>query len=170
MTQIRWNAGASDPEAETKLASIAEWWANLAGQEILWQQREIPEAGQPDWQMQKLDEKFFIQSPQLRGVTLYWRKPDQPADQDDRNLTVGSLELDLLSQTLTCTPASGRQYLVRITSPQVVYRQIKLNNPQAGIVKTASGGAVMLFQDKEQALEVQVTLDPAGWQTFSQKL
>lgn len=170
MTQIIWQAGASDPSAEVKLASIADWWTALAGTEIIWQQREIPESGQPDWQMQNLDEKFVLQSPQLRGVTLYWRKPDQPLNQDDRNLTVDSLELDLLTQTLTFTPASGKKYLVRITSPKVVYRQIKLENPQAGVVKTASGGAVFLFQDQEQALEVQVNLDSYALQNLMQKL
>lgn len=164
-TVITWSANSGDPEAETKLAAIADWWQGLAGTEVIWQQREIPpEGGQVDWQRQQLDERFVIQFPQLKGITLYWRKPDQPANQEDRNITVNFLELNLENQTLTAKPASGRQYLFRITSTKTVYRQLKLDNPAIAAKKTADGGAVILCRDELQTLEVQITLDSSNVQ------
>jgi hypothetical protein len=160
-TLIKWSASSSDAEAEAKLMRIAEWWQNLAGQEIIWQQREITagqEAGDLDWQLQKLDERFCIQAPTLKGITLYWRKPDQPQDQDDRNLTVNALELDLFNQTLFATPSSGRNYCIKVTLPKVVFQNIKLTNPQIGVLKQPDGSAVLLCRDESQKLEVQISL------------
>lgn len=161
---IEWSADSADANAETNLAMIADWWANLAGTNIVWQQREIPPAGSSvDWQFQAPDERFVILSPQLKGITLYWRKPDQPPNQEDRNITVGYLKLDLQGeggQVLTARPLSGRQYLIRITSPKIIYRQLKLDNPLPASKRTADGGAVILLRDEVQTLEVQITLSP----------
>jgi hypothetical protein len=157
---IKWSAASGDADNEANLAAIADWWASLSGLDIIWQQRELSsEATGIDWTIQNLDERFKIMSPVLKGITLFWRKPDQPANQDDRNITVSSLELDLNAQTLTAMPASGRQYLFRIISPKVVYRQMKLANPRVGTLRTPDGGAILLCQDDNQALEVQIVLD-----------
>ncbi len=172
-TLIQWSANSNDPDAEVKLQRITEWWQSLAGQEIIWQQREVTPtqtASDLDWQPQKFDEKFALQSPTLKGITLYWRKPDQPQDQSDRNLTVNALELDLLNQTLIATPSSGRNYLIKITSPKIVFQNIKLTDPQIGVLKQPNGSAVILLRDEEQRLEVQITLSAESVANLVSKL
>jgi len=172
-TLINWSANSNDADAEAKLLRITEWWQNLAGQEVIWQQREVTasqSASDLDWQAQKFDEKFYIQAPTLKGITLYWRKPDQPQDQSDRNLTVSALELDLFNQTLVATPSSGRNYLIKVTAPKVVFQTIKLTDPQIGVLKQESGSAVILCRDEAQRLEVQITLSAQSLANLMAKL
>jgi hypothetical protein len=172
-TLIQWSANSNDPDAEAKLQRITEWWQNLAGQEVIWQQREVAptqSASDLDWQPQKFDEKFALQSPTLKGITLYWRKPDQLPDQSDRNLTVNALELDLLNQTLIATPASGRNYLIKVTVPKIVFQNIQLTDPQIGVLKQPSGSAVILLRDEAQRLEVQITLSAESLANLAAKL
>ncbi len=160
-TLIKWSVNSGDVDAEAKLMRIAEWWQNLAGQEIIWQQREVTasqSASDLDWQLQKFDERFYIQAPTLKGITLYWRKPDQPPNQDDRNLTVSALELDLFNQTLIASPASGRNYLIKVTVPRVVFQKIELANPQISVLRQPDGSVVLLCRDEVQKLEVQINL------------
>jgi hypothetical protein len=55
---ITWTLGSTEPDAEANLARIAQWWASLAGQEIIWQQRPLDENNDRkaiDWNKQALD-------------------------------------------------------------------------------------------------------------------
>ncbi len=167
---ITWTLGSTDPDAEANLARIAQWWTSLAGQEVIWQQRPIDEnTGRDaiDWNKQALDETLSIQNPTLRGITLYWFKPNSP---EERNISVGYLRLDLFNQKLDVMPSSGRNYQLRITLPKIVYQKIQITDPQFGSLIQPNGDAVLLFRDEKQRLEIQVDLSAANVDLLKQKL
>ncbi len=167
---ITWSLGSTDPDAEANLARIAQWWTSLVGQEIIWQQRPVTEntdLAAIDWSKQSLDETFTIQSPSLRGITLYWFKPQSP---DERNISVGYLQLDLFNQQLNVLPSSGKNYQLRITLPKIVYQKIQLSDPQFGSLIQSNGDAVLLFRDEKQRLEVQIDLNSDNTNLLRQKL
>jgi len=167
---ITWTLGSADPDAEANLARIAQWWSSLAGQEIIWQQRSLSENSDRmaiDWNKQALDETFTIQNPSLRGITLYWYKPDHP---DERNISVGYFQLDLFNQQLDLLPSSGRSYQLRITLPKIVYQKIQITDPQFGSLIQSNGDAVLLFRDEKQRLEIQIDLSAVNTDLLKQKL
>ena len=167
---ITWTLGSTDPDAEANLARIAQWWTSLAGQEIIWQQRPVDEStGRDaiDWNKQTLDETFSIQNPTLRGITLYWFKPNSP---EERNISVGYLRLDLFNQKLDVMPSSGRSYQIRITLPKIVYQKIQVTDPQFGSIIQPNGDAVLLFRDEKQRLEIQIDLSAVNVDLIKQKL
>ncbi len=167
---ITWTLGSNDPDAEANLARIAQWWAALANQEIIWQQRPLNEntdRSAIDWSKQALDETFVVQSPSLRGITLYWYKPSSP---DERNITVNYLQLDLFNQQLDILPSSGKNYQLRITLPKIVYQKIQITDPQFGSILQPNGDAVILFRDEKQRLEIQVDLSAVNAALLQQKL
>jgi len=167
---ITWTLGSTDPDAEANLARIAQWWTSLAGQEIIWQQRPIDEnTGRDviDWNKQTLDETFSIQNPTLRGITLYWFKPNSP---EERNISVGYLRLDLFNQKLDVMPSSGRNYQIRITLPKIVYQKIQVTDPQFGSIIQSNGDAVLLFRDEKQRLEIQIDLSAVNVDLLKQKI
>ncbi|MFM7601929.1 MAG: hypothetical protein ACKO7R_12150 [Pseudanabaena sp.] len=167
---ITWTLGSTDPDAEANLARIAQWWTSLAGQEIIWQQRPLTENSDRnaiDWNKQALDETFAIQTPSLRGITLYWYKPNSP---DERNISVGDLQLDLFNQQLDILPSSGRSYQLRITLPKIVYQKIQTTDPHFGSIIQPNGDAVFLFRDEKQRLEIQIALSSVNVDLLKQKL
>jgi len=167
---ITWTLGSSDPDAEINLARIAQWWTALAGQEIIWQQRPLAENTDReaiDWSKQSLDETFTIDNPTLRGITLYWFKPNSP---DERNITVSYIQLDLHNQRLDILPSSGRNYQLRITLPKIVYQKIQITDPQFGSLIQSNGDAVLLFRDEKQRLEIQIDLSAINVNLLQQKL
>ncbi|MBD2152206.1 hypothetical protein H6F44_19085 [Pseudanabaena sp. FACHB-1277] len=166
---ITWTLGSNDPEAEVNLARIAQWWTSLANQEILWQQRSLEgrSGSELNWEKQALDETFTIQSPSLRGITLYWFKPNAP---EERNISVGYFQLDLFNQRLDVLPSSGRSYQLRVTLPKIVYQKIQMTNPQLGAVKQPNGNAILLIRDEKQRLEIQIDLNSDNTILLQQKL
>jgi hypothetical protein len=167
---ITWILGSTDPDAETNLARIAQWWAALAGQEIIWQQRPLTENSDReaiDWSKQALDENFTIHTPTLRGITLYWYKPNSP---DERNITVNYIQLDLHNQQLDVLPSSGKSYQLRVTLPKIVYQKIQVTNPPFGSLIQPNGDAVLLFRDENQRLEIQIDLSAVNVALLQQKL
>jgi hypothetical protein len=168
---INWALGSSEPDNEANLAQIGQWWSGLVGQEIIWKQRAIPENGDAstiNWDTkEQFDETFTIQSPSLRGITLYWHKP---TSEEERNITVGQVLLDLYNQQLDLLPASGKNYQVRIILPRVVYQTYKLNNPQLASTTLTNGDKVLLLRDEGQRIEVQITLNPVNIELAKQKL
>ncbi len=167
---ITWTLGSTDPDAEANLARIAQWWTSLAGQEIIWQQRPLTEncdRNAIDWNKQALDETLALQTPSLRGITLYWYKPDSP---NERNISVGYLQLNLFNQQLDILPSSGRSYQIRITLPKIVYQKIQVTDPQFGSITQPNGDAVLLFRDEKQRLEIQIDLSAVNVDLIKQKL
>jgi hypothetical protein len=140
------------------------------GQEIIWQQRPLAENTDReaiDWSKQSFDETFTIHNPTLRGITLYWFKPNSP---DERNITVGYVQLDLHNQKLDILPSSGRSYQLRITLPKIVYQKIQITDPQFGSLLQSNGDAVLLFRDEKQRLEIQIDLNANNVNLLQQKL
>jgi hypothetical protein len=167
---ITWTLGGTEPEAEANLARIAQWWTSLAGQEIIWQQRPLAENSDRnaiDWNKQTLDEAFTIQTPSLRGITLYWHKPNSP---EERNISVSYLQLNLFTQQLDILPSSGRSYQLRITLPKIVYQKTQVTDPQFGCIIQPNGDAVILFRDETQRLEIQIDLSAINVDLLKQKL
>ncbi len=171
MATVQWVSGSNDPDSELKLAQIGRWWTALDGQKVSWKQRPLPPSGQPAgivWDNNEpFDEVFALQNPSLRGLTLYWYKP---GSESERNLTVAALTLDPEWQQLTIYPASGRDYLIRVTSLQVVYQGLTLQNPEVAASVRPSGEAILLLRDESQKLEVQVNLSPARLQVLREQL
>jgi hypothetical protein len=120
-----------------------------------------------DWSKQSFDETFTIHNPTLRGITLYWFKPNSP---DERNITVGYVQLDLHNQKLDILPSSGRSYQLRITLPKIVYQKIQITDPQFGSLLQSNGDAVLLFRDEKQRLEIQIDLSADNVNLLQKKL
>jgi hypothetical protein len=164
-----WQQGSNEPDNATHFATISQWWTELDGKEVTWRQRLIPpsgDVGELDWEPQRFDEIFVIRSPQVRGITLYWQKPDA---KEERNTTVHKLELDHFKQQLYIYPQSQLGLVIRVGLPQVVYQQIKLENPQ-WTVTTSSDQSVLMLRDDAQKLEIQIMLSPNQVSALKQQL
>lgn len=153
-----WQQNSIDSDNGDNLKAIADWWSNLNEKEVTWQQRLISlsqDFRDLDWQPQKFDDRFIFQTPQLKGVTLYWRSNKTS---DERNITTSKMELDLSLQQLYIVPQSQSQVAIKISLPGVVYQKVDLLNPQvAATVKSDAG--IILLRDEAQKLEIKVTLD-----------
>lgn len=164
-----WQQGSSESDNANNFLAISQWWAGLHGKEITWRQRLIPASGNVadlDWEPQRFDETFLVSNPEMRGITLYWRKPDS---KDERNTTPHKLELDRLQQQLYIYPQSQREVVIRVGLPQVVYQQVKLTQPQI-TVTTAGAQQVLIVRDEAQRLEIQVTLNAETLAQLKQQL
>ncbi|NES76236.1 MULTISPECIES: hypothetical protein [Okeania] len=160
-----WQLGSNNPENPNNLDTIRQWWAAIADTEITWRQRLIPASGditELDWEPQRFDEIFEIATPEIRGITLYWRKPNSPTES---NTTVQKLELNHTSQELYIFPKSQQQLVIRVALPEVKYQRIEINNPAVLVEKN-----IILFQDATQLLEVQIKLTPEQLNQLKEKL
>ncbi|NEQ23335.1 MAG: hypothetical protein F6K28_30115, partial [Microcoleus sp. SIO2G3] len=114
-----WQQNSDNPENRMNFAIIQQWWTNLNDKKIAWRQRIIPQTGdvsQLDWELQRFDEVFKLQAPQIRGITLYWRKVD---NERERNTTPRKLELDTQSQQLYIYPQSQQELVIRVGVPEI---------------------------------------------------
>ena len=152
-----WQQNSSNPDNADNLKAIARWWSNLAGKEVVWQQRLISANQNPqniDWQPQKFDEKLLLQTPQLKGITLYWHSNKVG---DERNITPSKLQLNTTRQRLYVFPQSQSQVVISVSLPEIVYQKLNLSDPQiAATVKNNQG--VILLRDEAQKLEITITL------------
>jgi hypothetical protein len=160
-TKIVWQQDSSEPDNINNFATIKQWWAELNAKEVAWQQRLIPESGNPndiEWAQQQFDEKFTLQFPEIRGITLYWYKPDSDAE---RSITVKKLEFDSARQKLYIYPQSQSQLVLRVGKPEIIYQAIELKDPL--IAGTSVGdNCVLLMRDSKQQIEVKLTLSRDG--------
>ncbi|NJK35090.1 MAG: hypothetical protein HC919_09125 [Oscillatoriales cyanobacterium SM2_2_1] len=160
-TLISWQLGSSDPDNEPNLIQIAQWWAQLSNEKVLWQQRPIPASGrleEIDWKTQSFDQQLILLETSLRGITLYWR---QETIKEERNITANELLLDLTKQQLDIIPSSSRTYTLRVTLPKIIYQTIRMDAPQVGAVRQTNGGLVLLCRDDAKRLEVEIHLAAA---------
>jgi hypothetical protein len=167
--QVVWQFGSSDPENTNSLAIIRQWWAGLNGKEIIWQQRQLVPATiaaqELNWEPQRFDEKFVLSTPELRGITLYWHKPDAP--QQERSTTPHKLELNQLQQKLYVFPQSQKELVMRVGTPEIIFQKIALNQPQ---VQYDSATQLLTLRDERQAIEVKVTLSSASASQLKEQL
>ena len=164
-----WQYGSNNPENSNHFATINQWWNNLNGKEILWQQRLLPptaEAQNINWETQRFDEKFLVVNPTIRGITLYWQKPDSP---QERSTTAQKLELDQLHQKLYIFPQSQKEVVIRVELPQVTYQTVSMKNPQWQV--DANGDHYTLaLRDEHQQVRVEATFDAAQLSQLKQQL
>ncbi|WP_017716462.1 hypothetical protein [Kamptonema formosum] len=164
-----WQYGSSDPENTNNFYTIRQWLAGLSGKKITWRQRLIPATSDPsqiDWEPQRFDEEFAICNPELRGITLYWRKPDSP---DERSTTPHKLELDTLRQQLYIHPQSQKELIIRVGLAEIVFQKISVKNPEWQC-RRAGENCTLTLRDTAQQLEVKVTLSPANLDQLKQQL
>jgi hypothetical protein len=141
-----WQQGSSNPEN-----------TNLNGKEITWQQRIIPhsgEVGELDWEPQRFDEVFAINNPEIRGITLYWRKLDGA---QERNTTPNKLILNSIRHYLYIFPQSQKEVVIRVGFPSIPYQTISMTNPQYSYNRSGENYTLILI-DTIQQQEVKVTL------------
>ncbi len=167
--KILWQQNSDNPENGNNFATIQQWWTSLNDKKIAWRQRIIPETGnvsELDWEPQRFDEVFKLQTPQIRGITLYWRKPD--ANQE-RSTTPRKLELDSDRQQLYIYPQSQKELVIRVGIPEIVYQKIAIANPQWQGTK-AGENYILTLRDQQQQLEIKLTLTPANLAQLKQQL
>lgn len=162
-----WQQGSTYPENPNNFDVIKQWFASLNGKEITWRQRLIPptaDVREIDWEPQRFDEVFLISNPEIRGITLYWHKPDS---QQERSTTPHKLELDAIHQQLYIYPQSQREVVIRVGLKAAIYEKFELNNPQVEYSQEGEG-LILTLRDSNQLLEVKVTLSPENLQVFKQ--
>lgn len=155
--KIVWLQGSNNPENPNYLASIREWWVNLNGKEITLAQRialQSEELDKLNWEPQRFDEVFVIERPELRGITLYWHKPDFS---QERNTTPRKLILDYLHQCLYIFPQSQKELVMRVGWRSISYQTISMLNPDYSHKKLDSN-YILYFKDATQTIEVKITL------------
>ena len=164
-----WQQGSDNPDNGNNFAIIKQWWANLNDKKVAWRQRLIPQSGnvsELDWEPQRFDEVFNLRSPQIRGITLYWQKPDS---EQERSTTPRKLELDLSSQHLYIYPQTQKELVIRVGVPELIYQKLELKNPEW---QGTNAGEIYILtvRDKQQKLEIQLTLTPDNLAQLKQQL
>jgi hypothetical protein len=174
-TLITWEQGSTNPDNANNFATISQWWTGMHGREIAWKQRLLPSSGQAqaidqaiDWELARFDEKFTLYTPQIRGITLYWRV-DQKADAPEKSSTAAKLQLDTLQQNLYLYPQSQKELVIRIGVPEIIYQQFTLANPQIAYAGTSDRHTILL-RDSKQQIEVTLTLNDYNLQELKTKL
>jgi hypothetical protein len=166
-TITRWQVGQADAENLNALTAIQQWWSNIPGQPLLWQQRILGEAAdQISWERQRFDEDLNFDTADLRGVTLFWRKAGET---QERNLTAAKLELDPTQQQLDIYSQVQANLVVRITVLQPKLQVLKLVDPELDY-QAQAGQHVMLIRDRKQNLEVQIILSSDRYSQLQQQL
>lgn len=164
-----WQQGSNNPENASNFARIRQWWTELNGKEISWRQRLLPPSGQVadvDWEPQRFDEVFLISNPDVRGITLYWHKPNS---KDERNATVHKLELDHLQQQLYIYPQSQQTVVIQVGLPQVVYQRVSLKQPKWAM-QTSEGKQILILRDETQRLEILIPLTAESLSQLQEQL
>jgi hypothetical protein len=164
--KIIWQQNSGKSDNAENLATIRQWWKSLANKDVQLAQRLISQTGEVDelnWELQRFDEKFEIQNPEIRGITLYWSKPDST---QERSTTPSQLVLDTRQQHLYIFPQSQPQVVMRVTLPQVVYETIELKNPQ---IEFSSDGQkhLLILRDTQEKIEVKASIN---WTEFLNKI
>ncbi|MEM8605401.1 MAG: hypothetical protein AAGF24_16390 [Cyanobacteria bacterium P01_H01_bin.121] len=157
-SNICWQYGSNAAGNADALATIQAWWAGLVGEEVFLQQRirgNTPDSAQIDWSPQRFDERFYLKTAELRGITLYWQKTTAS---DEQNSTAQRLELDSNGQYLDVYPQSQPDLIMRITGPrQPVYQTVQLTNPEIER-RVEAGKFILTLKDPMTETAVEVTM------------
>lgn len=165
MMTTLWLSGGNSPDNGIHLDIIRQWWVALQGQEIQWQQRLLPSDGDLthlDWQPQRFDEIFTIKKPEIRGITLYYCKPESP---QELNITPLKLELDDQQKQLYIFPQSQVNLVIRVGSYQPPYELIELTDPDLAV-----GNGMILFRDHQQLIDIKIKLSSDRLKLLKSKL
>lgn len=166
---IIWQQNSDNPENGQNFATIQQWWTSLNDKKVAWRQRLIPDTGnvnQLDWEPQRFDEVFKLQTPEIRGITLYWRKPDS---EQQRSTTPRQLELHERNQQLYIYPQSQKELVIRVSTPEILYQRLEIANPQwEGI--GAGENYILTLRDNQKQLEIKLTLSPDNLEKLKEQL
>jgi hypothetical protein len=165
LNPLLWQSANPHPDNLENFQIISQWWQDLNLKEVFWQQRLIPDTGSLEdinWEQQGFDEKFSLQMPQIRGITLYWHKSTFA---DERSMTPKQLILDREREQLDIYPQSQPSLVIRVTKPHLVYQKFELKNPLL-VGKKAESEYILLIRDKEQKIEVKINLSPENYRQF----
>lgn len=169
-TKIIWQQNSQKPDNPDNLALISQWWSNLANKDVNLAQRLIPANGELDridWEKQRFDEFFTINNPQIRGITVYWRKSDSDLE---RSTTPYQLVLDTRRQQLYIFPQSQNQLIIRVGLPEVSYETIEITNPETECKRVDGSNYLLTLRDSTQHIEVKVNLTPENFSQLQQSL
>lgn len=164
-----WQQNSNNADNANNFATIHQWWVSLADKKVAWRQRIIPQSGdvsELDWEPQRFDEVFQLKTPDIRGITLYWRKPDEDRE---RSTTPHQLEFDDARQQLYIYPQSQKELVFRVGIPEIIYQKMELRNPQLE-VSPADENKVLTLRDTQQQIEVKVILSPSNLDQLRQQL
>lgn len=157
--KITWQIKAENPDNLTNLQLISQWWSNLADKPVKLAQRLIPDSGNPDdinWETQRFDEEFTLNSPQLRGITLYGKKK---GEEKEFGYTPHKIELDTNFHQLDIYLQSQSNLIIRFTTNIAQYPTISLSEVE--IVSNPSGkNHIILLRNHEQKMEITFSLNP----------
>lgn len=149
-----WQFGSDDPHNADALIQVQQWWSQLNGKSVTWQQR-ISQGTDPtllNWETQRFDEQLTIAQPALKGITIFWSKAN---DTRLRDMTASRFVLDHTEQALYITPKSQPDVVVRVCVPQPKYESIALSASVVTVV-----GQTLVIRDRGQMLEVRASLSP----------
>jgi hypothetical protein len=158
---ILWEAQSQASENAKNLSIIANWWKSLDKKSVLWKQRIIPEKGEIDWDPQKFDDTFVCVEPDVRGITLYWKKEEEEAE---KNITPAKLEFNPTQQHVFVYPETQKDVVISVEIPGVVRETLQMKNPawfsermtdEAGDVS----GYRLVIHDTTNLVEVQIDMD-----------
>lgn len=169
LSTIVWIYGSSDPANPAQLELIRQWWAGLNGQLVTWRQRLFDggRAGRDlDWTVERFDEEFWIDRPELRGITLFWYKSGTDLE---RSSTPQRLELDQVRQQLYIYPQSQPDVAIRVGLPEVAYSTIALNDPST-TVAVGGGRCVLTLTDPVAQVVVEVALSAEALYALKRQL
>jgi hypothetical protein len=167
--KITWQQGSDNPDNGNNFATIKQWWESLNDKKIAWRQRLIPQSGnvsELNWEPQRFDEVFKLQLPQIRGITLYWRKPDT---ERELSTTPRKLELESDRQQLYIYPQSQKELVIRVGVPEIIYRKIEINNPQWQGTSVGEN-YILTLRDNLQQLEIKLTLNTENLAQLKEQL
>ncbi len=158
--KITWQKNSENPDNYnvTNLKFISEWWSKLDEIEVKLAQRLIPDTGNVndiDWKFQRFDEDFTLESPQIRGITVYGKKK---GDEREFGYTAQKIELDTDNQQLDIYLQSQPNTIIRFTIPTIQYQTIALGEVE--IVSNGDGkNHLILLRNNQAKLEVTFTLN-----------
>lgn len=152
------NSDNADNYNVTNLQFISEWWSNVGQKKVKIAQRLIPDTENIydiDWKYQRFDEEFIIESPEIRGITIYGKKQ---GNDKEFGYTPQKLELDIDNQELDIYLQSQSKTIIRFSVAKIIYQTIPF-----GEVEIVSNGDsknhLILIRNKEKKVEITFTLN-----------
>ncbi|BAQ65252.1 hypothetical protein [Geminocystis sp. NIES-3709] len=157
--KITWQTKSENIDNQTNLQLISQWWSTLDKKPVKLAQRVISENGSTndiDWKSQRFDEEFTLESPQVRGITIYGKKQ---GEEKEFGYTPQKIELDADYQQLDIYLQSQSNIIIRFTLNTIQYPILSL--AEVEIVSNPSGkNHLILLRNHEQKIEVTFTLNP----------
>lgn len=161
---ITWNATSQDAENANNFTIIAKWWKSLEKKSLLWKQRLVPESGEIDWKPQRFDETFVCEAPDVRGITLFWKKEEAAPE---KSMTPAKLEFHPTRQHLFVYLESQKDLVISVEVPGVVRETLRMQNPawfSERILDNAGqvAGYQLMIHDTTNLVEIQVDMDASS--------